>query len=259
MNYFKIYVSLVRRAQNRTPLDGYKEKHHIFPVSVFGANTFLVELTAREHLIAHHLIYKIFLKRYGKSDSRTVKMCHAFRMMATMRVGERKFIISSRLTEFFRISSSERIKGDKNPAKKIENRIKISKAKTGVPRKDMLGVPYMGSTKNHREIIEKSRTTRNAVIAANIAAGKKSFNYPDTHKSVPCSESKKITISIARSKTIFKYMAMTETEFFIWLLDKKNKGTLFRKSGNLDGNITRSLGARNETIEKYIGRLNGKT
>lgn len=61
MNYYKIYNQLIERAQNRV-LFSYKEKHHIVPKCVGGGNNFenLVELTAREHFIAHLLLLKIY-------------------------------------------------------------------------------------------------------------------------------------------------------------------------------------------------------
>jgi hypothetical protein len=55
MNYQKIYNSLIAKAQARATVDGYKERHHIVPRSLGGSDdkSNLVELTAREHFIAH--------------------------------------------------------------------------------------------------------------------------------------------------------------------------------------------------------------
>jgi hypothetical protein len=55
MNYKKIYNSLVAKAQARATVDGYKERHHIVPKSLGGSDdkSNLVELTAREHFVAH--------------------------------------------------------------------------------------------------------------------------------------------------------------------------------------------------------------
>ena len=59
MNYKKIYDSLIDKAKDRV-LEGYQESHHIVPRSFGGSNDKLnlVNLTAREHFIAHVLIYK---------------------------------------------------------------------------------------------------------------------------------------------------------------------------------------------------------
>ena len=77
MNYLKVYCNLIRKAENRTPPDGYTERHHTFPVSIFGKNNRVVVLTAREHYVAHALLEKICIQRYGLKDKRTIKMTYA--------------------------------------------------------------------------------------------------------------------------------------------------------------------------------------
>ena len=74
MNYLKVYCNLIRKAENRTPPEGYTERHHTFPVSIFGKNNRVVVLTAREHYIAHALLEKICIKRYGLEHWKTKKM-----------------------------------------------------------------------------------------------------------------------------------------------------------------------------------------
>jgi len=66
MNYKLHYDKLIERAKNRK-LDCYKEVHHIKPKCLGGLNDKdnLVELTAREHFIAHMLLVKINPKKYG--------------------------------------------------------------------------------------------------------------------------------------------------------------------------------------------------
>jgi hypothetical protein len=81
MNYLKVYCNLIREAECRDAPEGYTEKHHIFPVSIYGNNNKVVVLTAREHYIAHALLEKIFIKRYGENDRRSIKMIHAFYCM----------------------------------------------------------------------------------------------------------------------------------------------------------------------------------
>lgn len=60
MNYSRHYALLVNRAKGRI-LNCYKETHHIIPKCIGGLddNTNLVDLTAREHYIAHILLAKI--------------------------------------------------------------------------------------------------------------------------------------------------------------------------------------------------------
>lgn len=75
MNYEKIYQQLMDRALTRT-LPGYKERHHIVPKCMGGNNSKLnlVDLTAREHFIAHKLLCEI----YPNTD----KLQYALWMMA---------------------------------------------------------------------------------------------------------------------------------------------------------------------------------
>jgi len=63
MNYLKIYNDLIDRAKNRK-LEGYKEKHHIVPKCLGGSRNKdnLVELTPKEHFLAHQLLVKIYPK-----------------------------------------------------------------------------------------------------------------------------------------------------------------------------------------------------
>jgi hypothetical protein len=66
MNYSLHYEKLVIKAKNRK-LDTYKEIHHIVPKCLGGSNDKenLVELTAREHFIAHLLLLKIYPNKYS--------------------------------------------------------------------------------------------------------------------------------------------------------------------------------------------------
>lgn len=77
MNYLKVYCNLIRKAQQRQVVEGYTEKHHIFPVSIFGKNNKVVVLTGREHYLAHVLLERVYLKRYGINDWKTMKMINA--------------------------------------------------------------------------------------------------------------------------------------------------------------------------------------
>ena len=76
--YSKWYSDLIQKAQLRGTVDGYSETHHIIPRSFGGTNikTNLVKLTAREHYIAHALLWKM---SFSKLDH--IKMMHAFNAM----------------------------------------------------------------------------------------------------------------------------------------------------------------------------------
>ena len=60
MDYARHYQLLIEKARKRGGVDGHKETHHVVPKSLGGPDDGdnLVELTAREHLIAHLLLWK---------------------------------------------------------------------------------------------------------------------------------------------------------------------------------------------------------
>jgi hypothetical protein len=114
MNYLKVYCNLIRKAENRTPPDGYTEKHHIFPVSIYGKNNRIVVLTAREHYVAHALLEKICVQRYGLGDKRTIKMTYAHTSMVAVN-GNNKRYYNSYLYENAKMRMSENIRGENHP------------------------------------------------------------------------------------------------------------------------------------------------
>ena len=66
MNYKLHYEKLINRAKDRK-INGYTETHHIIPRCMNGTDDKdnLVDLTAREHFIAHLLLLKIYPKQYS--------------------------------------------------------------------------------------------------------------------------------------------------------------------------------------------------
>ena len=141
MNYLKHYCNLIRKAENRVLPEGYTEKHHIFPISIFGKNNRIVRLTAREHYIAHALLEKVCIRRYGESHWKTKKMTHSHILMKGK--GERKEVYynsyiyegvkvrnSKILTGFFALSEEEQRKTRSKNGKKISK--KIMEEKIGI-------------------------------------------------------------------------------------------------------------------------------
>lgn len=110
--YSKWYDNLICKAQLRGTIQGYKETHHIIPRSLGGDNikSNLVHLTAREHYIAHALLWKMkFEGIYGS------KMAFAFntfinKMTTKERGIHHTYTISSRVYETFRKHYSEMLK-----------------------------------------------------------------------------------------------------------------------------------------------------
>lgn len=78
MDYLRHYYKLVNNAflSNRQKCEEF-EGHHVKPYSLGGKR--IVLLTAKEHYIAHYLLYKHFNK-YGNKDQK-IKMARAFNAM----------------------------------------------------------------------------------------------------------------------------------------------------------------------------------
>lgn len=134
--YINWYISLIRKAQNRTILNGYFEKHHVFPKSIFGNNDFVVNLTAREHFIAHKLLYKIYLLRYGFDHKFTIYMLKAITYMAT----REEIKNNSRMYDECRRAASLAMSGENNPSVKYgfseDHRRKLSECGKGRPHSE---------------------------------------------------------------------------------------------------------------------------
>lgn len=133
MDYLKLYDSLVNRAKYRILDEGiYIEKHHIIPKSEGGTDeeSNLVNLTAREHFIAHWLLYR--------ADTNNNKRAFAFWRMCN---GQGKikdadwYIPSSRAYEEAKIAWSHaiqhKLKGRKKSKEHVE---KVALANRGKKR-----------------------------------------------------------------------------------------------------------------------------
>ena len=120
MNYQKIYGDLIAKCQLRQSIDGYKERHHIIPKSLGGSNDplNLVDLTAREHFVAHFLLAKL----HGGNQWSSIKRMR----------GNDGFYVNSRLYEIARKEISEETgKRFKGIPKTEEQRAKMSAAAMG--------------------------------------------------------------------------------------------------------------------------------
>lgn len=111
MNYEKVYRELIGKALIRGKVDGYKENHHILPKSMGGSNDKLnlVELTAREHFIAHRLLARI------NPES---GMVHAVYKMACIDKDRGFYKVTSRVYEVLRKEHAFKVSNDKEAALK---------------------------------------------------------------------------------------------------------------------------------------------
>jgi hypothetical protein len=125
MNHLKIYCNLIRKAENRTPPEGYTEKHHVFPLSIYGKNNRIVVLTGREHYIAHALLEKICIKRYGLNHWKTKKMNNAFILMKIKNLNYNSYLYESARIRRCILTSGENhpMYGKKHSQQSIEKMI----------------------------------------------------------------------------------------------------------------------------------------
>lgn len=121
MNYQKIYDALVRK-RRENPLDKktqYCESHHIIPRSLGGTDELenIVNFTAREHYVAHKILVKAYLQKYGKESEHYKKMVTALFFMTTSKRWDGK--ITSRMYDTIRNEFAKRQYennvGERNP------------------------------------------------------------------------------------------------------------------------------------------------
>jgi len=154
--YSRWYDALIQKAQLRGTVEGYSEIHHIIPRSFGGSNdkNNLVKLTAREHYIAHALLWKMkFSGIYGS------KMAFAFntfinRMNDNLVKDKTPVKINSHIYQAFKIHYatmlSEKMTGEGNhfygkthseeTRKKIGEKSKLKEFKRG-PENPQWGKP----------------------------------------------------------------------------------------------------------------------
>lgn len=151
MNYLRHYVKLMKKAQSRVlSEDVYKEKHHVFPLSIYGPNNFTVELTFREHVIAHHLLFIGLVKRYGETDTRSIKMGYALKSFL---MTEKKLDTDyPKLISLIRnLSEKQRFKHSEDTKRKLSRRF----SGEGNPNFGRRGELHSLFGKNHSEETKK--------------------------------------------------------------------------------------------------------
>jgi hypothetical protein len=220
MNYLKLYIKICRVGEKRTNLSKKDtEKHHIFPVSIYGKNKRTVSLTIREHYVCHVLLMKAFRKRYGKHHSKYAKMAMAVHKMV------------------YRLAFSEKIRFTSRDY--LLARRAAQEAKTGKQRLDLLGKVYFGASEERiKSGIEKMVEKKTGM----------KINYPKNRKSRGAQTMKtKNKIKETKKTTMEKYKLMSQEEFINWM----NKYNMYMVDGRRNNNITRAILARNEDIETY--------
>lgn len=127
MNYQKIYDSLIQKRIDH-PLyknNCYCEKHHIIPKSLGGTNDYtnLINLTAREHYIAHLLLWKKY-KQMNNKNSEIKMLCALIRLSTGNSEFKNncKIKFESRLYEQIKAQFSQAQKNRLSGTKKFHNK-----------------------------------------------------------------------------------------------------------------------------------------
>lgn len=131
MNYLNIYNKLMMMRKENPSDSEYTERHHILPKCMGGTDEAdnLVTLSAKEHFVAHHLLYKHY---------KTAKMAHAWFMMLRCDPNQKRFF-TARQHENAKIAHINALKvsmkGKENPfygkSHTAETKAKISKGNKG--------------------------------------------------------------------------------------------------------------------------------
>lgn len=135
MNYSKIYAELISKARNREIIPGeYYENHHIILKSMGGSNEIenIVSLTAKEHFVAHHVLWR--MHRNQQTASAFWMMCMKTEKQQRLKVSARNFVIARKLmSESLSIARLGKKTGFKHTA---DSKLRMSLAKKGIPKSE---------------------------------------------------------------------------------------------------------------------------
>lgn len=148
MDYSMHYNKLVETRKNRVKEEGvYYERHHILPVSMGGTNdeSNLVHLTAREHFLAHWLLWKIHRNR---------ETAFAFHSMCTWNNGHRKNFSSIAYSEAKENAAILRSNLMKNNVEERSDKMKIAWSKKTFSEKKLI-FEKQTKTKANRNLTER--------------------------------------------------------------------------------------------------------
>lgn len=146
MNYEQIYKQLIDRAQTRV-LTGYKERHHIIPRCVGGSDdaSNLVDLTAREHFIAHKLLCEIYPTIKG------IQLAFWAMVVYKSKKNQRTYKISNREYESIRLSVIDIIR---------ETQLNRERLPHSIETKQKISMALKGKSKSNQHIKNMSKSLK---------------------------------------------------------------------------------------------------
>jgi len=174
MNYKKIYDQLILNAKNRNINSNiYYEEHHIKMRSHGGsdASENLVLLTAREHFIAHWLLWKIF-----KDPQTAFAWWSMVRNNTNNERRDKRYNISSRLYESAKHAMVSMLK-NRNLSEETKTKISENSARKGKPNWNS-GIKW--KKKNYQKIMSEEKKKK--IGDANRGVTKPKIQCPHYNK-----------------------------------------------------------------------------
>lgn len=156
MNYKSVYDNLIVKAKKRGCPDGYYEKHHIIPKSLGGTDSEsnMVNLTAKEHLFAHKLLFK-----FSEGDDKA-KMQVAYFFMFYSNNSKRSYSTSDLAYAREQCSLAKKGRTAHNKGKKMNLSPEVRKKLKETGTRNLRGVDNTGMVVcKHRVTGEMSRVT----------------------------------------------------------------------------------------------------
>lgn len=172
MDYRKIYTQLIdSRKQRVTNPDVYYEKHHIVPRCLGGTNhkSNIVKLTAREHYIAHLLLYKS-----AHDENTKIRMAYALNAFKYLSCDKRQ--INSRQYDVIKREFSKmmsiKMSGENNPfygkthSQDFKEKMRI---KSSGPLADRIGKEKAAAAAEKQSMALKGKPAHNKGKKMNIS------------------------------------------------------------------------------------------
>ena len=165
MNYQLHYESLIAKAQSRTEVHEYVERHHIVPRCLGGSNakSNIVELTGREHFVAHMLLARI----HGKG------LWQAAAMMKNKSSVQPGRVTTSRLYETARKSWADHLRGKPRPEHVVKA---VRTAKTGKKASEETKAKMSATRKGRARSGDPSKWKHSEEAKSKMSATHKALN-----------------------------------------------------------------------------------
>jgi len=254
MNYEKIYKDLVAKCKPRgldkKSVDYYTEIHHIVPRCMGGSDEDenLVMFTAREHFVAHLLLWKanpdnisLMWSAYRTSNSHKDKINS--RMHAILREKQANAMSSRVVSEETRSKISKTLTGHKRSKESIEKgRLKATGQKRSEEtvrkltefRRNLIASGWTHSEESRKKISESSKgRVMSEEARSKISEFNKGKVIPQEHKDLLSAYQKSLrpwqkSASIARPAR-FKVWFEADESYNLWVKNNKPKSISFSR------------------------------